>query len=54
MIKSRFNPRIHGLPYRNGSFSFKLGPANLSVLCGGISYTALDYFDTGIRPPESL
>src|SRR5262249_30330951 len=48
-----FNPRVHGLPYKNGSFRFKVGPANVSVLCGGISYAALDYFDTGIRPPES-
>src|SRR5262249_38182146 len=22
-------------------------------LCGGISYTALDYFETGIKPPQS-
>ena len=34
------------LPYHNGSFKFRVGPINCSVLCGGISYTALDYFET--------
>ncbi|MHC5541680.1 hypothetical protein ACYOEI_25960 [Singulisphaera rosea] len=52
-MKSRFDPKLNGLPYRNGSFKFKVGPASCSVLCGGISYTAMDYFDTGIKPPES-
>jgi hypothetical protein len=53
MIKSKFDPRVHGLPYKNGSFKFKVGPANVSVLCGGLSYAALDYFYTGIKVPES-
>jgi hypothetical protein len=53
MIASKFDPLKNGLPYKNGSFKFKVGPANCSVLCGGISYTALDYFYTGIQPPKS-
>jgi hypothetical protein len=53
MIASKFDPLKHALPYRNGSFKFKVGPISCSVLCGGISYTALDYFYTGIQPPQS-
>src|SRR5262245_27289159 len=53
MIKSKFDPRVDGLPYKNGKFKFKVGPATVSILCGGLSYTALDYFFTGIKPPES-
>jgi hypothetical protein len=49
----KFDPIKHALPYKNGSFKFKVGPASCSVLCGGISYTALDYFYTGIVPPKS-
>jgi hypothetical protein len=37
MIASKFDPLKNGLPYKNGSFKFKVGPANCSVLCGGIS-----------------
>jgi hypothetical protein len=53
MIASKFDPAKNSLPYHNGSFKFKVGPVNCSVLCGGISYTALDYFETGIAPPKS-
>jgi hypothetical protein len=49
----KFQPLTDGLPYLNGSFKFRVGPINCSVLCGGISYTALDYFETGIKPPRS-
>lgn len=50
MIKSKFDPVKHGLPYKNGSFN--VGTVGWTVLCGGLSYTALDYFETGIRPPK--
>ncbi len=53
MATSQFDPIKDALPYKNGKFKFKVGPATVSVLCGGISYTALDYFETGIRPPQS-
>lgn len=51
MIASKFEPLKHGLPYQNGSFN--VGALGWSVLCGGLSYTALDYFFTGIVPPKS-
>ena len=53
MIVCKFDPVKNALPYTNGSFKFKVGPITCSVLCGGISYTALDYFETGILPPKS-
>lgn len=51
MIASKFDPLKHGLPYRNGSFN--VGAVGWKVLCGGLSYAALDYFYTGIAPPQS-
>jgi hypothetical protein len=53
MIVSPFDPLKHGLPYKNGSFKFHVGAAPCSVLCGGISYAALDYFFLKINPPQS-
>jgi len=51
MVASKFDPLKNGLPYKNGSFN--VGAVGWTVLCGGISYTALDYFETGILPPKS-
>jgi hypothetical protein len=53
MAVRKFDPLKDSLPYHNGSFKFKVGATNCSVLCGGISYTALDYFEAGIAPPKS-
>jgi len=54
LVSRKFDPIEDGLPYENGKFKFKtLVIFNCSVLCGGISYTALDYFETGIAPPKS-
>jgi hypothetical protein len=51
MIASKFDPLKHGLPYTNGTFN--VGTVGWTVLCGGLSYTALDYFESGIAPPTS-
>lgn len=50
MATSQFRPEDHGLPYQNGSFN--VGAVGWTVLCGGISYAALDYFYAGIKPPK--
>ena len=51
VIESKFEQAKHGLPYRNGSFAFHVGPVSFSVLCGNISHTAMDYFLTKAKPP---
>ncbi len=54
-----FKPSDHGYHFKNGSFHFTVLGFSCSVLCGGMSYSALDYFlmdmdipDTTVTPPE--
>jgi hypothetical protein len=53
MIQRTFDPRSDGFHFRNGSFHFHVGPAAFRILCGGMSYAALDYFYCGLDIPES-
>jgi len=53
MIRSGFEAYKDGFQFTNGHFDFYVGPANCTVLCGGISYAALDYWFTKFKPPVS-
>jgi hypothetical protein len=51
MIRTGFTP-YHGFNFKNGQFKFYVGPVSCSVLCGGISYAALDYYYKKLRTPD--
>lgn len=48
MIRTDFSPEKHGFLFENGTFS-----GAFSVLCGGMSYAALDYYKYRMKVPES-
>ena len=52
MFRTEFIPKRDGFLFRNGEFKFSVGPGECSVLCGGISYAALDYFYNKLRTPD--
>ncbi|MCL6501347.1 MAG: hypothetical protein K6T86_01600 [Pirellulales bacterium] len=52
MTTTKFEVKKHGFHFDNGTFRTSVGPFPCSVLCGGMSYSALDYFKCGIRVPE--
>lgn len=47
---TRFNPSVHGFRFRN-DFITNFAGINFSGLCGGMAYSALDYFNNGISIP---
>jgi hypothetical protein len=53
MLSTAFEPAKSGFHFSNGTFKTHVGPANCSVLCGGMAYAVLDYIYTGILAPES-
>lgn len=53
MALAPFDPVKNAFKYKNGEFKFKVGPTTWSILCGGMSYAALDYYYMGLRVPES-
>lgn len=52
MIATGFDQAKRGFHFRNGTFTFHVGPFVSHVLCGGISYAALDYYYSGLRIPD--
>lgn len=53
LSKSSFTPSEHGYHFANGTFHFTVLGFDCSVLCGGMSYSALDYYLMDMDIPTS-
>lgn len=49
-VMTRFNPSVHGFRFRN-DFVTNFAGIDFSGLCGGMAYSALDYFNNNIPVP---
>ena len=47
-----FNPEIHGYQFSNHQIEWVFGPISGKMLCGGMIYAALDYFQAEIPIPQ--
>jgi hypothetical protein len=53
MMTTALDVTKYGFHFNNGTFKTHVGPVACSVLCGGMSYAAMDYVYTGILAPET-
>lgn len=51
-MRVNFNPSFHGFHFSNNDIQWSFGPISAKALCGGMIYTALDYFNAGMSIPE--
>jgi len=52
MILTTFHPELHGFLFKNDDMSWSVGPFSGHVLCGGMAYSALDYFYSRLEIPQ--
>ncbi|MGE0758160.1 MAG: hypothetical protein AB7F89_18360 [Pirellulaceae bacterium] len=53
MIRTGFDGKRHGFRFANGTFDFTVAGFSCSVLCGGMSYAALDYYYNQLDIPDA-
>ena len=51
-MKVAFNPKVHGFHFSNNYIKWSFGPIAGKALCGGMIYSALDYFNAGMSIPN--
>jgi hypothetical protein len=51
-LKLAFDPHKHGYHFSNGFIKWSWGPISGTALCGGMAYSAIDYWTAGMSLPQ--